>query len=176
LPDEAGGGAVEIAELAMRQADSSDVVAIAAAHRDSILTLGPAFYPPDAVAAWHEAVHSDMYLRAMNRGEVFFIATGIVDGEAIVLGFSSDYRIEGTTFGVSVYVRGSAARRQIGSRLLQLAEAHARAQGATDVAIEASLAGVAFYRVHRYVEIDAGRAALESGRAIECVLMRKDLT
>ena len=45
---------------------------------------------------------------------------------------------------VSVYVRGIAARRGIGSALLGLAEAHAVAHGAASLQVEASLAGVEF--------------------------------
>ena len=39
-----------------------------------------------------------------------------------------------------------------------------------------SLAGVAFYRAHGFVEIARCDAPLRNGAAIPCVVMRKDLT
>lgn len=158
-----------------RRATSADAAGIADAHRDSIQALGPAFYPPAVVAAWQEGLRPELYTTAMERGEVFFIAEHRGEGGAVVLGFASDYTIEGTKHGTSVYVRGSAARQGIGSALLRLAEAHAIERGATRVAIEASLAAVEFYKANGYIEIGRGQTHLMSGRAIECVFMQKDL-
>ena len=93
----------------------------------------------------------------------------------MVLGFASDYRIEGSKHGTSVYVRGIAARRGIGSVLLGLAEAHAIVAGATRIEVEASLAGVEFYRVNGFTEVGRGEAHLMCGRPIACVFMRKDV-
>jgi putative acetyltransferase len=159
-----------------RRADSADVEAIAAAHRDAILSIGAGFYPPHVVADWQAGISRDLYLEAMARGEVFFVAIGSRHDQPIVLGFANDYAIEGTTHGTSVYVRGSAARRGIGSALLRLAEAHGVMNGATSVHIEASLAGVDFYRANGFVEIGHGETRLTTGRTIACVFMRKDLT
>ena len=76
--------------------------AIALAHRDSIQSLGPARYPQNVVDDWQEGLTEDVYRNAMQRGEVFFIATADVDGSTLVLGFSSDYVIEGSTHGTSM--------------------------------------------------------------------------
>jgi GNAT superfamily N-acetyltransferase len=162
-----------IAELETRRAHPSDVDAIAEAHRDSIRSLGAPFYPPNVADAWEEGLAGDVYRKAMEGGEVFFIATGKVAGTALVLGFASDYCIEGSKHGTSVYVRGIAARRGIGSALLQLAEAHAAATGATSIHIEASLAGVEFYRRNGYTEAGRGESRLMSGTTIPCVFMQK---
>ena len=105
-----------------------------------------------------------LYLRAMDAGEVFFIATGTIDGERLVLGFASDYLIDGGRHGTSAYVRGTAARCGIGSQLLVLAQAHAVANGATEIHVEASLAGVEFYRANGFVETGRGETRLTSGR------------
>jgi putative acetyltransferase len=164
-----------IVEPQTRVAVPADADEIALAHRDSIRSLGPAYYAPHVVDAWQDGLTGRVYLDAMARGETFFIATGEVDGATRVLGFSSDYRIEGTTHGTSVYVRGVAARRGIGSRLLAMAEAHARGAGAACVVIEASLAGVDFYRANGYIEVGRGDTQLMSGHTIACVFMRKDL-
>jgi GNAT superfamily N-acetyltransferase len=159
----------------IRRATPSDVDDIALAHRDSIQSIGPTFYPPNAVEAWLEGLTGDVYLKAMEEGEVFFIATGKVDGTPLVLGFATDYCIEGTNHGTSVYVRGTVTRHGIGSALFGAAEAHAATEGATNIQVEASLAGVAFYKSNGFAEVSRGETRLMSGRAIASVFMRKDL-
>jgi len=110
----------------------------------------------------------------MEGGEAFFIATGELDGEIAVLGFAT-HRVDDDQDGASVYVRGRAARRGIGTALLQLAVDHARAHGATTIHIQASLAAVEFYRANGFEELGRGEARLMSGRAMPCVFMRKTL-
>lgn len=162
-------------EFEIRDARPSDADAIALAHRDSIRSIGPSFYPPEVVDAWQEGLTGELYVNAMAGGEVFFIATGKIEDEVVVLGFASDYLVEGSSHGTSVYVRGSAVRRGIGSALIRRAEAHAVAAGATAIQIEASLAGVEFYKANGFGEIGRGVTRLMSGRPIECVFMRKEL-
>jgi putative acetyltransferase len=166
---------MHIAGCDTRRAQPSDADAMALAHVDSIRSIGPAFYPPNVVEDWAEGLTGDVYRKAMAGGEVFFIATAPHGGRELVLGFASDYRIEGATHGTSVYVRGLAARRGIGSTLLRLAEAHAVASGAARISIDASLAGVAFYAANGYVEAGRGETRLMSGRPIACVYMYKEL-
>jgi putative acetyltransferase len=164
-----------ITGLEIREARREDVDAIALAHRDSIQSLGPTYYPSTVVDDWQEGLSGNVYLNAMQNGEVFFIATGNVDSGSLVLGFASDYRIEGSTHGTSAYVRGIAARQGIGSRLLLAAESHAKAAGATCINVEASLAAVEFYKANGFVEIGRGETHLMSGRPIACVFMRKEV-
>ncbi len=163
-------GAYEI-----RRAEPSDVNEIALAHRDSIQSIGVSYYPEEIVRYWQEAIQGQLYLKAMDGGEVFFIAVGDIDGRRAVLGFASDYCIEGQRHGSSVYVRGRSARQGIGSALLAKAEAHAIETGATSIEIEASLAGVDFYRANGFIEVGCGETRLTTGRSMECVFMRKDL-
>jgi GNAT superfamily N-acetyltransferase len=159
-----------------RQAHPSDAEHIAVAHRDSIRTLGPLFYPPNVVDDWAHGLTADLYMNAMAGGEVFFIAVAEISGTQAVLGFASDYPRDGTRHGTSVYVRGNVARRGIGTVLLKRAEVEAIARGATSVHVEASLAGVEFYRANGFVEISRGETHLKSGRPIACVFMEKILT
>jgi putative acetyltransferase len=166
---------MSVLDFDTRQADLRDIDAIAEAHLDSIRSTGPRCYPSNVVDDWSDGVTGDLYAKAMARGEVFFIAIGEIDGKPAVLGFSSDYRIEGSTHGTSVYVRGAAARRGIGTALLRLAENHAVTAGATSIQIDASLTGEAFYRAHGFVETARGETRLMSGRPIACVFMRKTL-
>jgi putative acetyltransferase len=166
---------MSVTDLQFRRAEPGDADAIALAHCDSIQSLGPACYPQNVVDDWQEGLTEDVYRIAMGKGEVFFIAIAEVDASRLVLGFSSDYVIEGSTHGTSVYVRGKAARRGIGSRLLAMAEEHARSGGATAVTVEASLTGVEFYKAQGFQETGRGQTHLMSGRPIACVFMSKEL-
>ncbi len=160
--------------MEIRRAGPEDAEAIAAAHRDSIRSIGPRFYPPEVVDAWGEGLTAAIYARAMASGEAFFIAIGEIDGQSAVLGFAT-HRSDDAEDGASVYVRGSAARTGIGTALLALAEQHARDHGATSLHIQASLAGVAFYTANGFEDLGPGVATLRSGRSMACVLMCKRL-
>jgi putative acetyltransferase len=157
-----------------RRATEEDAAAIASAHLDSIRTLGSRFYAPDLVEAWGEGLTEDIYVKAMQSGEAFFIAIGQLDGQQVVLGFAT-HRVDDEQDGASVYVRGCAARQGIGTALLRLAEQHARANGATSIQIQASLVGVEFYKANGFEELGRGEAVLMSGKSMPCVVMRKEL-
>ena len=161
-------------ELQTRRAHPDDAEAIALAHLDSIRSIGLAFYPPDVVDAWGSGLTPDVYVKAMEGGEAFFVATGHIDGKPAVLGFST-HRVDDAQDGASVYVKGDVSRRGIGTALLRLAEEHALVHGARSIQIQASLAGVEFYKANGFEEIGRGEAVLMSGRSIPCVFMRKFL-
>jgi GNAT superfamily N-acetyltransferase len=165
---------MKLRDVTLRQATEEDAHAIALAHTDSIRTLGPHSYSADVIEAWGEGLTPDLYMRAMQGGEVFFVATGYLDGQSVVLGFAT-HRVDDEQDGVSVYIRGRAARQGIGTALLRLAEEHARAHGATSIQIQASLSGVEFYRANGFEELGPGEAVLMSGKSMSCVLMRKRL-
>jgi putative acetyltransferase len=159
----------------VRPAGLADVHEIAAAHLDSIRSIGPLYYPAQVVNDWGARVTGDLYVNAMAGGEIFFIAIGELGGQSEVLGFSS-HRIDENEHGVAVYVRGQAARFGIGSALLRSAEASAVGAGATSIHIDASLAAVEFYKANGFEEVGRGEHRLWSGREMACVFMRKNLT
>lgn len=158
----------------IRRAGPDDVDAIAAAHLDSIRSIGPRYYESDVVMAWTDGIRGELYRSAMTRGEVFFVAVGPIGGATRVLGFSS-HRVDDGQHGTAVYVRGSAARRGVGSALFRAAEASALAAGATSLEIDSSLAAVDFHRAVGFEEVGRGEHALPSGRSMACVFMRKRL-
>ena len=161
-----------IGAIETRKAHPYDAEAILAAHLDSIRSIGPRFYSSEVVEAWIAGLTPNVYVNAMEGGEVFFIAIGPINGESAVLGFAS-HRVDDDQDGASVYVRGMASRCGIGTTLLGLAEGHARAHGATSLKIQASLAGVAFYRANGFEELGRGEALLMTGQSMPCVFMRK---
>ena len=162
------------ADYTIRRARPSDAGSIAEAHTDSIRSVGPQFYPAPVVEAWGEGLTPNLYVKAMEGGEVFFVAIGQIGNVSGVLGFAS-HRIDDARDGGSVYVRGIATRRGIGSALWRNVEAHAIAQGVTSIQVEASLAGVGFFGAHGFEELSRGETLLMSGRPIACVFMRKRL-
>lgn len=166
---------VQTANFEIRRAGPADVDEIAAAHLDAIRSIGPRYYEAAIVSDWGARVKGELYLNAMARGEVFYIAVGQLGDRPDVLGFSS-HRIDGDEHGTAVYVRGHAARLGIGSALFRAAEASAVAAGATRIDIDASLAAVEFYKANGFEEVGRGEHRLSSGRSMACVFMRKNLT
>ena len=162
------------ADYTIRRAHPSDAGGIAEAHRDSIRSVGPQFYSAPIVKAWGDGLTPDLYVEAMQGGEVFFVAIGQISGVSGVLGFAT-HRIDDAKDGGSVYVRGVATRHGIGSALWRAAEAHAITQGAKSIEVEASLAGVEFYKANGFEEIGRGETLLMCGHPIACVFMRKAL-
>jgi GrpB-like predicted nucleotidyltransferase (UPF0157 family)/GNAT superfamily N-acetyltransferase len=154
----------------IRPATEADVDAIAAAHVDSILTLGPATYDPAIVKVWGAQRNGEPYLNAMRRGEAFFVAV-----DEVVLGFSS-HRVENDRHRTAIYVRGIAARQGIGSRLLRCAIDAALSRGATEVWVDASLIAVQFYQRNGFSVLGSGRHRLEAGLEMPCVHMKKTLS
>jgi putative acetyltransferase len=159
----------------IRGAAAGDAEAIAAAHVDSIESIGPRFYSADVVRDWRAAIEPRIYANAMTAGEAFFVAVTTHEQRREVLGFSSHYSGDGQ-HGVGVYVRGIAARRGIGSALLRTAEAFAVAAGATNLRLDSSLAAVDFYRANGFVETGRGAHTLRGGRTMACVFMEKNLS
>ena len=135
---------MEAIQFETRRAHPADAEDIAAAHLDSIRSTGALFYSAEIVNDWGAKLTGDLYVKAMELGEVFYIAVGTVDGKPGVIGFAS-HRVAGAQNRTAVYVRGEAARQGIGSALFRLAEAEAIAAGASAIHVAASLAAVEFY-------------------------------
>src|SRR5574339_646302 len=142
----------------IRSATVADVDQIAAAHLDSIFTIGSQYYNAEIVKDWGAEIKGDLYIDAMEQGEIFFVA---IANNHDVLGFSS-HRIDDGIHGVSVYVRGKAGRQGIGTALLREAKKSALAAKANSIYIDASLAAVDFYIAIGFKEISRGDHKLSS--------------
>jgi len=159
----------------IRMATAADADAIAAAHIDSIQSIGPHFYGVEVVRAWHAAIEPSIYLNAIHAGETFYVAVVSQEGRREILGFSSHY-VSAGAHSVGVYVRGIAARRGIGSALLRVAQSSALASGATELRLDSSLAAVEFYKANGFVETGRGEHTLRAGWTMACVFMEKNLS
>ena len=157
----------------VRPARPADAQAICTVHIDSIMTLGARGYPPEQVALWHQPCVPQRYVDAMSRGERFFVAVA-PDLAPEALGFSS-YRVERSLHRIATYVAARAARRGVGTALYRAAEDLARASGASDVHVDASLVAVEFYLSLGFVELGRGSHRLRVGGEMKCVFMRKRL-
>ena len=73
------------------------------------------------------------------------------------------------------FVHPGWARRGIGSRLLELCEEAARAEGFTRAEMGATLTGVPLYRRHGYAEVERIDLPLANGGALPIVKMTKRL-
>jgi GNAT superfamily N-acetyltransferase len=164
--------AISIVET--RLATTADAEDIAAAHLDSIHSIGARFYSPEIVADWIAPINSDRYFKMMEAGEVFYITVGLVNGSREVLGFAS-HRIAKGQHRTAIYIRGLGVRSGIGTTLFKLAEARAMAQGATSIHVDSSLAAVEFYKSNGFEIVGPGTFQLRSGRTMECVFMQKTL-
>ena len=161
-------------EFRIRIASPADADRIAAAHLDSIRTLGPRYYDQPIVEQWGARIRPAMYTTAMADGEQFFVAVDALAPDTDILGFSSTHASE-NGHRLAVYVRGRAARRGIGSALLREAERAAGASGATIINVDASLAAVEFYRANGFDSVGDGEHRLTSGTHMACVFMQKRL-
>jgi hypothetical protein len=81
-------------DFQVRPAEAVDGDGIAEAHIASIRSLGAKSYDPEIVDDWGAPRSGDPYRRAMERGEIFFVAVEREPGKNDrILGFSS-YRFE----------------------------------------------------------------------------------
>ena len=159
----------------VRPATPSDADQIAEAHVDSIHSLGAKFYDAKIVSVWGAPRNGERYTRAMQNGELFFVAVrGEENGER-VLGFSS-YRVEEGKHRTAVYVRGDAAHRGVGKALFNKAETAAREHGAEEIHVDASLAAVNFYKARGFEELAPGQHRMRTGALMDCVFMKKRLS
>ena len=137
----------------VRPAVDEDMPLIAEAHHASINELGHGFYNEDAMRFWERKRSPDGYRKARDQdGEVFFVATPIKQTN-YVYGFSSYKLEEGKHRLQALYVRGIAAHKGVGRALLLTIEKHARAAGATELHVEASLTAENFYIAHGFREV-----------------------
>jgi GNAT superfamily N-acetyltransferase len=166
--------AMTISIVETRLATTADAEGIAAAHLDSIHSIGARFYSPEIVADWVAPINGERYSKMIEGGEVFYITVGLVSGNREVLGFAS-HRIANGQHRTAIYIRGIAARSGIGTTLFKLVEARAIAQGTKSIHVDSSLAAVEFYKRNGFETISPGTFQLRSGRTMDCVFMRKTI-
>ena len=76
----------------------------------------------------------------------------------------------------AMFVRGDMARRGLGTRILELCEEAARAEGFTRMALMATLPGVPLYRRYGFEPVEELDIRLEDGTLMEGVRMERPIT
>lgn len=158
----------------IRQANESDVEAIRAAHRRSILDLAAKDYPPEVITEWG----SDQSPRAIEKhkdsirtkNELVWVAeiSGKIEGFSALVPSINELR--------AVYVTGSAARRGVGTALLKALESKARKLGLRKLRMHSSVTAQKFYEKNGYQNLGSGSHTMRSGREMACFIMEKSLS
>ena len=163
-----------VIESDIRRAAEPDLPAVAEVHRASIREIAPAFYPPRVVAHWGRERDIEEYRRGMvDHGDAIFVAEA-AHRPSRFLGFSHYRFHEGRHYLKGLFVRGTVARRGLGTRLLRVVEDFARAAGATELYVEGSLSGEAFYKARGFTELSRHKHAMGQSE-IEAIVMQKQL-
>jgi GNAT superfamily N-acetyltransferase len=162
-------------QFTVRPATLEDCEDIAQVHVASIRSLGAQTYDAEIVSDWSAFRTGERYARAMEDGVLFFVAI-VHEGHKHerIAGFSSYSFVRGK-HRTAIYVNGDFARCGVGTALFTAAEDAARKNGATEIDIDASIGAVLFYRAMGFEELGTGQHALNTGRKMACVVMRKRL-
>jgi putative acetyltransferase len=156
-----------MSQLTIRAARADEIQDIYAVHRDSVSVLCKNDYTSKQIAMWLDGRAPDMYLSAIDRGQLWVA----IDGDGMIVGFAENAGHELS----KLFVRSASAGSGVGRRLLATATEAIRASGAASVYLEATRNACEFYRKHGFVEIGTGMFA-RGGVALEIVKMELVLT
>lgn len=153
----------------LRLAVDEDYDAIRTIHREAVRRLAAGHYGPEQIDAWSGWVDEETFRRWLAEGRLFLLA----EADGAPRGYGTlDPRNRRVR---AVYVDPGAARRGIGSALLDALEGAAREAGLPSIHLEASMNAVPFYLARGWRAVEAGRHATLAGVELECVLMEKHL-
>lgn len=155
--------------LHIRPATQDDAVSLLETHIASIRDLCAKDYTPGQIDAWITPKTADLYRKTLQEGNAIFLA----EEHERVIGFIDLELSQGEIR--SFYLRKEAARRGIGTALLQRAEDHFRLRGISAVTLTSTLTSVRFYEARGFTNLGLTTHRLKSGVEIECVKMIKSL-
>ena len=122
----------------IRSATVADAAAIFRVHMASIDGLAGSHYLPQQIAAWRGRRSPDAYLESIARKVVL-----VAEELGSLTGFGQ-LNVDCSCVE-AIYVLPQATRQRVGTQLLAAIEAQARANGLTELSLDASLNSVAFY-------------------------------
>ena len=160
----------------IRVAGDADVDAIAAAHLDSIQSIGPRFYPADVVRDWGSRIAARMYLNAMASGRGVFHRRGQPGRRRRGAGFlgASGGRWAAWSRGLCAGHRG-APRNRVGAAAIGGIVGHRRRARQPCSSMPPWRPWISTRRTDSWrpaaARIDSARDA-----TMACVFMRRDLT
>lgn len=158
--------------ILIRPMSPDDAWAFLEVHHRSVREIAAKDYPPAIIEAWARLLITEdavKCLQANPDNEVRFVAE--IDGRIVGIGAlvvaKSELR--------ACYVAPEATRKGVGSALVREIEHTASAHGLTFLALDSSLTAELFYTRLGYRVLDYGQHILNSGEAMACVKMRKEL-
>jgi len=159
----------------VREAEPSDVQAIAAVHAASVRGLAAAHYDDERIASWSDSSADDFSIPDDGAQVVVAEAPGSGGSEAggEVAGFGAIDLESGEVR--AVYVHPDHAGGGVGSAILRELEGRAREQGLPDLHLTASLNAVPFYERHGWASTGPTVHEIDDGVELEAVEMEKSL-
>jgi putative acetyltransferase len=155
----------------VRRARQEDTPAFIDIHHRSVRGLASGHYAAEVLNAWAPPV-GEYDLHEFERnvdGEIRLIAE--VDGTAVGIGalVVADSELR------ACYVVPDAARRGVGSAIVREIERIAKAEGLSELTLQASVNAEPFYLALGYHVIERGEHALRGGQRMAAVKMTKPL-
>ena len=162
-------------EIVLRAAAAADLAAIRRLHAMSFAALARQEHSPAQIAAHAALIAAPEYATDVLRSHLMLAlsAAGEIVGTAGWIAVPEEWR---TARIRKVFVHPAWARRGIGTRILELCEQAARAEGFSRAEMGATLTGVAFYQRHGYAEFEPMDLPLANGEVLPIVRMAKLLS
>jgi putative acetyltransferase len=159
----------------LQLARAEDAEAMLIVHRAAVRGMAAHFYDPETIEDWGSPIRAEyvegLAQRIMCGEEEAVVAR---DASGHVIGFGSIVPSAHELRGL--YVAPEHGRSGIGGMILQELEARAQERGVDELSVDASVNAEAFYRRHGFEVEGRGQHALPSGRQIDCVHLRKQLS
>lgn len=152
----------------IRRADDADRHGIWTVHVRAIREVCSTSYSAEQIDSWAGLLSPDSYV-AVLRDRVLVVA----EDQSRIVGFGQLNPISNEID--AVYVQPGRQREGIGRSLLLAVEEAARAAGARNLRLTATLNAVAFYKRAGYVEEGPTVHRLPTGVELQCVRMSKEL-
>jgi putative acetyltransferase len=158
--------------LLIRDLEQADARTFLEVHRASVRALAARDYAPELVSDWAPwPVSADAVTALLHRWEQEHRV--IAEDGCLALGVGA-LAIEKREL-TACYVRPEAARRGVGTAIVERLEAIARGAGLDAIELDSSLGAARFYRARGYQIVARTEHLLSSGRAMAAVRMRKIL-
>lgn len=152
----------------VRAASPDDAKVLVAVLRAAVGALAGTDYSADERAAWIANVTDDQMREGLQTTDT---ETLVAEVDTEIVGFATR---EGDLIR-ALYVRPELQGRGIGSELLNVVEAAARADGVHRLTVSASLNSIGFYTAQGYVRVGESHVGLGDERELRCVDLTKEL-
>jgi putative acetyltransferase len=155
--------------LTVRELRADEDLIFRQIHHAAVHGLAPGHYSEPILDQWSPPIRDGEQAQPRREGQIRLIAE--LDGEPVGIGALFPDRSELD----AVYVLPSAARRGVGTVLVREIERIAIERGVKQLHLDASLNAEPFYLAMGYEVVERGEHILNSGQAMACVRMMKNV-